>query len=365
VKKTLEILVGLCIVALFAAGGVFGTQYLLSGEGQASQGSGSGDGNGRDPVRVGVTSPELRMIEDDVTAVGTMRPVRAVELVPSASGRVTDVPVGSTEQVEEGQLLIQLDDRAERGALAEAEATLSEAEQDYRRIEELAESNTAAEAQLEEARATFRRAEAAAMQAEADLEDRAITAPFAGTLGVIDTEPGAFLDAGEVVTRLSDLSAVEVEVSLPERYFDRIEQGQTVYVTTPAFEGEIFEGRLSVISPEIDLTSRSFDIRAEIDNPDRRLVGGMFANARVVIDTYEGLAVPDDAIISEGLTSYVYTISDNAAQRTSVEPGASLGSLTEVSGLSGEDRVVVAGWDNLSDGSPVEIDENFAREGLE
>ncbi len=361
-SRVLKIVIGLCIVIACAAAGLYGTGTLLSGE---ESGTGR-EGSAQQATRVGVTSPEMRSIEDAVSAVGTLMPVRSVALVPNAPGRVTEVPVSSGEDVAEGELLIQLDDRAERAALSDAEATLSEAQQEFNRVEELAQSNAAAEARLEEARATLSRAEAAAMTARAQLEDKAIIAPFAGTLGLIDIEPGAFLDGSEAVTSLSDLSVVEVDVSLPERYFERVTPDQTLFVTTPAYPGETFQGPVTVRAPEIDLGSRSFNIRAEIDNADRRLVGGMFANSRLVLDTYEGLAIPDDAIISEGLTTYVYTIEDGSASRTEIQTCASLGDLTEVSdGLEAGDRVVVAGWDQLTDGAPVEIDEEIASEGLE
>ncbi|MEM5471607.1 efflux RND transporter periplasmic adaptor subunit [Hoeflea sp. AS60] len=360
--RVLKFVISFIVVLAFAAGGVFGTQLLLS-----SEEAGSGDvGSGRQPTRVGVTSPQAQTIEDAVSAVGTLRPVRSVELVSNAPGRVTSVPVASGQQVEEGALLIQLDDRATRAALVEAEATLSEARQNFERIEQLADSNVAADASLEQARATLSRAEAAIMTARADLDDRAITAPFAGTLGVIDTEPGSFIQSGVPVTKLSDLSAVEVSLSVPERYYDRVQQGQALFITTPAYPGESFEGRVTLRAPEINLGSRSLEIRAEIDNPDRRLVGGMFANSRLVLDTYQGIGIPDDAIISEGLTTYVYRVEDGNAERTEIEIGTSLGALTEVrEGLSADDRVVIAGWDQLSDGAPVVIDENVAREGLE
>jgi membrane fusion protein (multidrug efflux system) len=362
VGKAIKIILGFCVIALFVAGGAFGTQMLLGGDDAES----SERDPERQPTRVGVASPEMRDIEDDISAVGTLRPLRAVDIVPNVAGRVTQVPVSSGQDVSEGDLLIQLDDRAARAALAEAEATLSEAEQEYRRYQQLEDSNAAAEARLEEARGAFRRAEASMTMAEAALEDRRITAPFAGTLGVIDTEPGAFLDASEAVTRLADLSSVEASVTLPERYFDKVFPGQTLEVSTPAYPDTTFEGHLVLRSPQIDLGTRSFEIRAQIDNADGRLVGGMFANSRLVLDTYEGMAIPDDAIISEGLTSYVYTVANGSAARTEIEVGATLGQLTEVrDGLDDEARVVVAGWDQLTDGAPVEVDENFTQEGLE
>ena len=359
--RVLKFLILGLVIVVFAAGGVFGTQALLGRE------SGDGDDDAApQPSRVGVTSPRMQTIEDTVSAVGTLRPVRAVDLVSNAPGRVTRVPISSGQHVEAGDVLIQLDDRAVRAALSEAEATVSEARQDFDRIEQLVDSNVATEARLEEARARLSRAQAALMMAQADLEDRSITAPFAGTLGVIDTEPGAFIQSSVAVTRLSDLSAVEVSVSLPERYFDKVVEGQTLVVTTPAYPDETFEGKVTLRTAAIDLATRSFEIRAVIDNPDGRLVGGIFANSHLVLDTYEGLAIPDDAIISEGLGTYVYRVADGKAARTEIQVGASLGALSEVrDGLDAADKVVVAGWDQLTDGAPVEIDKDVDREGLE
>jgi membrane fusion protein (multidrug efflux system) len=92
----------------------------------------------------------------------------------------------------------------------------------------------------------------------------------------------------------------------------------------------------------------------------------MFADARLLLGSEEGLAVADDAIISEGLSTYVFTVVDGTARRTAIETGASLEELTEVrSGLAPGDRVVVAGWDRLSDGAPVEVADDIAREGLQ
>jgi membrane fusion protein, multidrug efflux system len=362
VKRISKFVLSFIVVLAFAAGGVFGTRALLT---SSEQGSGD-DGLARQSTRVNVTEPQMRSIEEAISTVGTLRPLRSVELVSNAPGRVESVPVSSGQQVEQGALLIQLDDRATRAALVEAEATLSEARQNFQRIEQLTDSNIAAEASLEEARARLSRARAAVMRARADLEDRAITAPFSGTLGVIDIEPGSFVQSGVAVTRLSDLSAVEVSLSLPERYFERVREGQALIVTTPAYPEESFEGRVTLRAPEIDLGSRSVEIRARLDNPEGRLVGGMFASSRLVFETYEGLVIPDDAIISEGLTTYVYTVRDGTARRTEIDIGTSLGALTEVrEGLGAEDRVVVAGWDQLSDQAPVEIDEDVAREGLE
>lgn len=352
---------GLLIVLLCAGAGLYGTRSLLS----ASDSDG-GAAPAQSAVRVDVVAPQERKVEDAVTGVGSLRPLRQVDIVPTTPGRITAMPVASLEQVAAGDLLIQLDDRSERAALSEAEATFDEAQQDFDRIAQLADSNAAAEAQLEASRATFRRAEAALMMARTATEDRAITAPFAGKLGVIEAEPGGFLTAGTAVTRLSDLSQVEVVVALPEQYFDRVAPGQPLTLTTPAYPDASFAGEVTLRGTQIDLGTRSFEIRARIDNPDQRLVGGMFASTRLVLDSYSALTIPDDAIISEGLSTYVYTVSDGTAKRTSIETGQTLEDSTEITqGLEADDRVVIAGWDQLRDGAPVEIGQDLTAEATQ
>ncbi|SFD83824.1 efflux RND transporter periplasmic adaptor subunit [Roseivivax sediminis] len=362
-KKTLKILGGACAVVALAAAGLFGTEYLLSTESAANQPPQGGE---QRATRVGISEPERREFATEVSAVGTIMPVRQVDITPSVAGRVTDVPARSGTAVSEGDVLLRLDDRAQRATLRSAEATLGEAQQNLNRVEELAEANTAAEQQLEQARATFARAEGEVMSARAALEDRTLTAPFDGTLGFVDTDPGAYVTTSSVLTQLSDLSVMQVDLSLPERYFDRVEPGQTVELSVPAYPEATFSGEVTVRGSNVESGSRSFNVRAEVSNADRRLVGGMFAQTRLVFDTYDGLALPDDAIISEGARTFVYTVADGQASRRTVSLGGSAGSLTEVTdGISEGDRVVVTGWNTLRDGAPVEVAEDVAREGLE
>ncbi len=361
-KRYLKIAGGIAAIALFGAAGLYGTDAILP-DGAAR---GSTGGEEAQPTRVSVAATEQRRIEDTVTAVGTLRPVREVQLRPSVSGRVAEIGVTSGQTVTEGELIVQLDAGAERAALDEAEATLREARQNFRRIEELAASNAAAENQLEAARATLSRAEAAVSRAEVALENRRVTAPFDGTVGLIDTDPGEYIDPQTSVATLSDLSVMRADMGLPERYYARVEAGQPVEIEVPAYEGETFMGRITVRAPGVSADSRSFEVRAEVPNDARRLVGGMFARSRIVFGTHDGLAVPDDAVIGEGLSTYVFTVSEGTARRREVRLGASTGTRTEViEGLDAGTEVVVAGWDTLSDGAPVTVGEDVPEESLE
>ena len=359
-SRVLKIAGILVVVAVCGAVGFWGTGELLSQEGDAE---GESQGGGPRATRVTVAAPEMTTVEDSFAAVGTILPVRSIELRPLAQGRVVEIGVDSGEAVERGDLIFRLDDRAARAALADAEATLRETRAEFERIQELASEDVAAEARLETARGAYRRAQAAVDEATAVLEDRSLTAPFAGVVGIIDMDPGEYVDSATDVSTLDDLSSVQADFALPERYFERAEAGQKVRVTSAIYPGRTFEGEVSVKAPRIDAASRSFAARVRMDNADRLLASGMFVTAELIFQTYEAPTLPDDAIISEGDATYVYIVEDGTARRTEVSVAPAEGGRTEITeGLPDEARVVTTGWDTLSDGAPVEVAEDPAPE---
>ncbi len=356
----------LAVVGACGAAGIWGTDYLLAQTGGAASGAGaSGTDGGRETVRVTVATPQRAEVTDSAEAIGTIHPVRAIGLRPLASGRVSEVAVTSGERVEEGDLIVALDARAARASVARAEATRDEARSELARIEELSEENVAAEARLEEARAAAARAEAELEQARAALEDRRLTAPFDGTLGIVTADRGEYVDPSTTLAPLDDLSVVEVAFDLPEDYYARVEPGQRVDLATPVYPDRAFTGTVSVRGATIAPASRSFEVRARLDNPGRRLAGGMFVEAEIVFDRAEALTVPDDAIVSEGETTFVFTVADGTARRTEIGVGESVGNRTEVTrGLREDDRVVLTGWDDLSDGAAVTVADGAPQEAL-
>ncbi len=362
-KKIFLIATTIVAVSLVALVGSFGTDRLMAAI-QAGPGEESGaqqDTDEQDATRVTVAAPKVRTIRDTFQTVGTIRPIRSIGVRPLSEGRVVEVAASSGAMVSEGELIFALDERSERAALAEAEATLTQAEAEYLRYRELEEENVAADARLEEARGAFRRAEAVVDAADVTLDNRRVTAPFGGVLSVLDLDPGERVDPATIVTTLDDLSTVEVGFAMPERYFGSVEAGQTVRLSGAAYPDRAFEGRVTFVEPRIGEDSRSFVVRAEVPNDDRALVGGMFMNATLVFGTRESLTVPDDAIISEGSATYVYVVADGTAARTDVSLGIRQDGRTEVAdGLTADDRVVTTGYDTISNGDPVRVSEDAA-----
>ena len=248
------------------------------------------------PVTVETALAETRVIAETVEAVGTTRAAQSIEIVPEADGRVLELNITPGKRVEAGDVLIRLDDTIERADLAEARARLTEQEQALARIEQLRATNAVSQATLEEATARLAEAEAQLERARQRLDNRVVTAPFDGVVGLSEVDIGARVERGDLITRLDDLSAVELEFSLPETLFARVREGLSVEAESAAFPDRSFGGTIEAVDSRIDPVSRAFRTRAVIPNPDDLLPAGMFMSLRLTLSSAETLTVPEEAM---------------------------------------------------------------------
>lgn len=308
------------------------------------------------PVSVELARAERRIMQRSIEAVGTTRALRSVEIVPEADGRLVALDITAGARVTEGQVLARLDDTIERADLAQAEAVLTERSQSLERIRTLRQTNAVSQAALEEAVARLAEAEAAADRARRRLADRTITAPFSGVLGLTGYDVGARVTKGEVLARLDDLSAVEVEFSLPETIFAQVAQGQRIVARAAAFPGRDFTGTIAAVDSRIDPVSRAFRTRALIPNPDSILPAGMFLSLTLVLEENENTVVPEEAIVFQAAQTYVFVAEEGVARRRIVTTGLRRdGVIAILDGLAPGEEVVVRGLTRVRDGAPIEI----------
>lgn len=309
----------------------------------------------RNAARVSLARAERQAISETVEAVGTTLAERSVSLRPASEGRIVELGFETGSRVNEGDLLVQFDDRAERAALKQAEATYVRAQGDLERARSLSERNVTSTATLEQARAELLAAEAAVEAAQKAVDDRRIIAPFAGTTGITDLDVGQRIDGTTVITTLDDLSAVEIAFSLPETYYGRAKPGLTVEATTAAYPGRTFTGTVSQIGTRIDPATRAFPLRARIENQERALAAGMFMNVQVELGERRSVTVPEQGIVGRGNANYVFVAENGTARRQEVEIGRRLGESVEiVEGLEENARVVVGGIQAIEDGDAID-----------
>lgn len=172
-----------------------------------------------------------------------------------------------------------------------------------------------------------------------------------------------FLDIGESVNpqtpifEVASIDKVKVVVNITEKDISRVRKGLPVRFTVDAYPGRVFSGRISRISQSIDLQSRTISVEMEVANPQQLLKPGMFARVDVILSVRRNVrSLPQDAVGEVDGIRYVYVIDQNRAFRREIVTGVTQNTRVEVKkGLADSDAVVFLGWQNLSDGVPVEV----------
>jgi membrane fusion protein, multidrug efflux system len=313
-------------------------------------------GRGPDTVPVEVASAAAGTMRERIEAVGTTLARQAVDIVALSAGRVAEIDLRPGQQVEAGAVLVRLDDRMEQAAVAEASAALREAQLALERAQKLHSNNTVAQATVDELQAAFDRAAARLDATEKQLADRTVRAPFAGVVGMRRVDIGARVDNDTVLTTLDDLAELEVEFSVPEVYFGRVRRGQPVAATSAAFPGRTFEGRIATVDTRVGAVSRAFRVRAVVPNPELVLPAGMFMHVTVVLEERPAVLIPEQAVLAEGASTFVFKLQGRQAERRQVRLGQrEAGAVEVLDGLAAGDLVVESGHQKLRDGVVVEV----------
>ena len=343
----------LAALAALAYVGYEGYHSYIVSEGSAPDGAGD---QSSERVVVEVAATEVRTISDVVEAVGTTRARQSVEIVPETSGRIVEMAISPGLHVEKGAVLVRLDDAIARADVAEAKALLLERNREQKRMTQLRGSNAVAEAALEGAVARQAEARAELDRAEQRLSERIIRAPYAGIVGLSEVDLGARVDAGTLITRLDDLTEVEVEFSLPETLFSRIRADQEITATSAAFPDREFAGRIDAVDSRIDPVGRSFRTRAVIPNPEGILPAGMFMSLELTLSRTERVVVSEEALVFQGAETFVFLVENGKARRVVVSVGQRRdGVVVILDGLNEGAQVVVRGLHRVRNGSEVEI----------
>jgi membrane fusion protein (multidrug efflux system) len=309
-------------------------------------------GGGAVAVETGVAQIQAMPIVAE--AVGSTIARQSIEIVPLSDGRIEEVGFKAGQRVKAGDVLVRLDSDIERADLMQAEAARSKATLELDRINVLRQKNVATKATVDELATNLVTAEAAEARARRKLSDRTIRAPFSGTMGISRYDKGARVTNSTVLTTLDDLSTVEIEFSVAEQLFSKTRVGQTVEATAAAYPDRVFSGAVTKIDSRIDPVSRSFKVRAEVQNQDGALPAGMFMYLRMMLASSDVLVIPEEAVVMETGHSFVFVVEDGKVQRRQIDLGRREFGIAEVTdGLSPGAVVVTRGTNKLRNGVAV------------
>lgn len=187
-----------------------------------------------------------------------------------------------------------------------------------------------------------------------------VESTLTGTVGRVYVDIGENVDPQTAVALVVDMDKAKTDLDIPEKYLAKISLGQLAKISVDAYPGEEFSGKVTKISPVVDMSTRSSPIEITVENPGHRLKSGMFAKVSLIVrEKKEVPVIMKEAIIGKEPDLYVFIIENNKALLKKISLGIRQGPYFEVrQGLKEGDLVVVMGQQRLTEGTQVKIEEN-------
>jgi membrane fusion protein (multidrug efflux system) len=325
-------------------------------------------GNAAPPATVSAVVASFQSWQPQLAAVGSLRAVRGVDVTTEVAGLVREVAFSSGQEVRAKQVLVRLNDDADVALLHSLQAAAELAQTVYRRDQAQYDIKAIAKAQLDADAADLKGKQAQVAGQAALVEKKTIRAPFAGRLGITTINPGQYINPGDAIVTLQAIDPIYADFYLPQQQLGQLAIGQTIVVDTNAYSGQTFTGKIQSVSPKVDSATRNVQIEASVDNHERKLLPGMYANVK--IDAGAGqryLTLPQTAITYNPYGATVFLVKPGTqpnaqgktlpvAQQVFVTPGPTRGDQVAIlKGVDAGAQVVTSGQLKLKNGTPLVI----------
>jgi RND family efflux transporter MFP subunit len=322
-------------------------------------------------VDVPATTVGMADIESTLQISGNLMPQTRVAVSTTLPGTLSRVTVDIGDRVRAGQVVATLDRReidaqvdaaaaavaVARAGLESAEAALANALLEHERADTLFQSGAlprqrldtavtsrrSSAAQRELAAANLAQAEAALRRAREVQRDATLTSPVNGVVVERNYEVGSLVRPGDPpVVVVADLRVMELEAGVSELEAGRLRVGMPVQVTAQARPGEVFEGQIAAISPEVDARNRHFAVEIRVPNPGGALLSGMYGAATIPLSRVtQVVAVPRDAVTTRAGARVALLIDEGVVREVAVKEGLANEALVQiVAGLSAGNTIV-------------------------
>ena len=338
----------ICLIVLLAAGGGF--YYTLKKKKPKRRSRAP-----RKSIAVETVIVNPQTLENKISAVGTILSNESVTIKPEIAGTIKSIGFEEGNKVEKGKILFTLDTDLLKAEYEEVEANFNFASSVFERAKKLKKDGVIPGEEFDDRLRAYLNAKSRLNTLATRLKKHSIKAPFHGTLGSRKVSIGDYVGVGESLVNLEDLSQVKVEFFVPQRFINRLSQGQLVRVSIGSLP-QFYEGTIYLIDPKLDPETRSALVKAKVPNPENLLKPGMFCTVTIVIETIENaLTVPLEARVSRGEKHFLYIVEENKAVMKPVQLGIfAEGSIEITDGLNPGDRVIVAGLQKVGPGAFVQ-----------
>lgn len=325
------------------------------------------------PTVVTATEAKEETWQPSLSAVGSLVAVQQVMIAPESPGQVTQILFESGQVVKTGQVLVRLDTQVESAQLASADADQKLQKAQHERTKRLFETNALSKAELDTAEARLAQSDAQVANLRGVIDRKTVRAPFSGRLGIRQVDPGAYVNSGTPIVTLQALGQMYVDFNMPQQRLAQLANNQVVNITSDAFPGRTWEGKISTVDAAVDESTRNVRVRAVVDNKDEALRPGMFVDIAVLLpNTEKVVVVPATAVAYAPYGDRVFVIQERDVEgkpgekekfvtQTIVRLGERRGDFVAVtSGLQAGAQVVTSGAYKLQEKMSVAITDKLA-----
>ena len=182
-----------------------------------------------------------------------------------------------------------------------------------------------------------------------------IIADFAGKLGKREIAQGV-LGSDSLIITLDDLKKIVIDIKIPESYVGILKPGLKAEISSSAFSGKIFKGRVSSISSRIDPSTRSILARISVNNKNFEIIPGQLMTVKIIYNEINQIGVPESAVTIQGNTAFVYIVKNNTAEQRDIKIGnRNFGKVSVLSGIKEGDLVISEGVSKVRNKTKVKI----------
>ncbi len=322
---------------------------------------------------VGVTTVTNAAWDKTVSITGTLFAKDTATIAAQVEGQVDRTLVDFGDRVKTGQDLAFIDTASYEALLqqaagntARADATFRNAQQNFDRVQRLRKEGVASEADFDSAKAALDQADAdlkalkgTEAVARLNLQRSRVQAPFDGGIALRSVSRGDFVKIGSPLYEMVNDAVLKFIFPVPERYASYVEKGLPISFSVDNYPGEVFTGRVYLISPAVNQASRAFGVGALVTNTNFRLKANTFGRGQLVVaKAVPTPVVPVESVVSFAGVTKVFVIEKDLARSRSVKVGRIQNGVQEiVDGVKEGETVVVSGQTRLSDGMKVVVRE--------
>ena len=317
---------------------------------------------GKDAAALVITqSLGFERTQQRVDAVGYAEAIQSIGLYPAVGDLVLEVNFKPGERVEAGQLLLRLDDRRQLVALERAKIQLADAERTVARLTTSRAQGAIAQSQLDDAVTSRDLIKVNVQEAQANLDDRRVVAPFSGVVGITDVQVGDRITPQTLITTLDNREQLYIDFEAPENALELLRNNAQLTVRPWNQQADAYSAEIIEIDSRVNMQTRTIRVRASLGNNDDQFRPGMSFRVSLDMQGDSYAVIPEAALMWGAEAAFVWIARDDKAQRISVEIQQRLPGRVLVSGeLQLGDQLIVEGVQSLRPGQSLRYLSNEA-----